>query len=76
MVYADKDWFCEQLKNFALVAGRSFTSEQKQVYWDVLKELSREEFERAYNHLMKSWQWPRMPYPSDFFKAAKNAGWT
>lgn len=74
MVDADKDWFCEQVKAFGVIVGKPFLVEQKIVYWRALKHMSRPDFERAATALMKTWKWPRIPYPSDFI-AAEKTGW-
>jgi hypothetical protein len=71
----DKYWFLQELKNFAIVTGKVITVEQREVYWHALKDLRQDEMKRGFKHLMDTWSWPRVPYPADFRKAAKTAGW-
>jgi hypothetical protein len=66
--------FSNRLHEFGVLVGKYMTPEQKRVYWDALKHMSAAEFEHAATELMRTWKWPRVPYPADFLVAAK-AGW-
>jgi len=72
MTEDDKKHVGEALRQLSAVHRVKYGSDVFAGYWAGLKDLSREEFDRALAHIQKHADW--MPKPSTF-RAALKHGW-
>lgn len=62
----------EVLQGLCAAHGKKFSSALLKVYWSALEDLSREEFDRAAEYVMKNNVW--WPLPAHFRRALQ-VGW-
>lgn len=73
MTEKDKPLFSETLSRMGrMLKGRTATEALKRDYWSVLKDMSKDDFIRVSDHILKTETW--FPVPATFF-AAKSVGW-
>jgi hypothetical protein len=63
------------LQEFADLTGKHVTKAQTEVIREGIKAMRPDELERAREGLLKTWQYPSIPKPADFWRAARSYGW-
>ena len=66
MTRDDFDEFKAQMRHFGSVHGKSITEDLARAYWQDLKAMGREDFDRACAKLRRTSQW--FPKPADFWR--------
>jgi hypothetical protein len=63
------------LQEFADLTGKHVTKPQIDVIRAGLQGMRPDELERAREGLLRTWQYPSIPKPADFWRAARSYGW-